>query len=252
MIKTSFRDIKHKEINFLSDQLKLTGTAFYNQDNDRRPGFLLIHGSGVRSNRIGFIKMQEYLAKIGVNSLSFDSRGVGDSEGSYEDGGLKNRLTDAQNALSWGSTHKVLSEGQIGVVGFSMGTHIAVRLVELYPNIRCLALIGAVGYAEDAEDKPLNQEFSNIIRVENSWINSPVFEAFKEFKGKKRLIYGEYDPIPYKVREKYKAGLPDIEKEYIVIPNTSHAFIYGRTKEDREGILMLNSAVSDLAEESFS
>lgn len=225
-----------EHIQFFSDRQKLAGTiAFSSKSGINNPSVLFLHGSGKSSGRSGFFETQEFLSSIGINSLTFDTQGVGESSGNFEDGSLKNRLHDAERALSWGQRKSIFSKNNVVVVGFSMGTHVAVRLIEKHQDTLATVLIGAVVYAQAAEDKRLNQEFSDVIRMENSWCDSPIFSIFQSYKGGKLLIYGEYDPIPNGVKEKYRQGLTGANDGYVIIPRSSHGFIYGRNEADQLG-----------------
>lgn len=61
------------------------------------------------------------MAQNGYVSFSFDTRGVGGSSGRFEEGSLKNRLTDAQAAYD--KLSKFVDN--IIVIGRSMGGHVA-------------------------------------------------------------------------------------------------------------------------------
>jgi len=138
------------------------------------------------------------------SSFSFDVRGVGESEGDFEDGSLNNRLVDAENALQTFIATGKVDQKHLAVGGNSMGAHIVVRLIEKNPWVKAIMLGCAAAYGTEAEDKKLNKTFTEVLRKENSWQDSRVFPILKAYKGKILVLYGEEEVvIPREVQKKF-------------------------------------------------
>ena len=71
------------------------------------------------------------LAELGVPSLRFNFRGVGRSEGSYDDG--RGEFEDLMAALSFISTADHIDPRNIALAGYSFGAEMAIRLAARSP-----------------------------------------------------------------------------------------------------------------------
>ena len=196
--------IAKEEINFTSDRLILKGFLYYPLPKNEYFGVLFIHGGGkYTSSR--YLKWQEFLAHNGYSSLSFFSRGVGNSEGNFADSSLINRLTDAQNALAFFQKSGVVDPSNIALSGSSMGAHVAVRLLEQNRKIKTLIVQSAASYGKAAERLPLNSQFTQAISAPNSWQDSPVWQILEKFRGNLGVFYGQEDKIiPSDIKQKYR------------------------------------------------
>src|SRR5258708_3018073 len=149
-----------RKITFTSDNQSLSGKLIIPKVH-KNTGVLILHGGG-KSNKERFLKLQEFLVINDYTSLPFNFRGVGESTGKYEEGSLINRLHDAESAYDELSKYV----DQIILIGCSMGGHVATMLTETR-DIHKLILLYMATYAKEAEDKPLNEEFTEILRTEN-------------------------------------------------------------------------------------
>lgn len=183
-----------KHLIFLSDGLKLTGTLYSPTSKKVSPGILFIHGAG-QSSRKRYFELQSFLAKKGFASFSFDVRGVGESEGAFVDGSLNNRFRDAEQALTTFIASGVVDSNRLAIGGNSMGGHIAVRMADKHPELKALMLGCAAAYGQEAEDKKLDETFTNVLRRENSWADSVVPSLLKNYHGKVCAVYGESDHV---------------------------------------------------------
>lgn len=195
------------------------------------PGVLILHGGG-NSNKERFKDLQIRLGKNNIASLAIDFRGVGESTGTFPDGSLKNRLEDAENALS--ELKKYADAKNIALFGSSMGGYVASCLAGKSKGIRVVVLSAAAAYSPLAEDASLNEEFTTIIRTPNSWENSKSFDALEKFRGKALVVYGQYDGvIPQRVQQKY--GKITMQKgEYVVVENASHNGIVAKNEKEEK------------------
>lgn len=211
-----------QQITFISDSLKLAGNFVSPISQTGLPAVLFLHGAG-HATKERYFDWQNILANNGIASLSFDFRGCGESEGVFEDGSLAKRLEDAKNALEFIQTIEQVDKNKLILAGNSMGAHIAVRLTESVSNIKALMLSCPAAYSAEAENKPLNDEFSQVIRQENSWVDSPVFTLLEKFNGKVMVNFGEFDTvIPDDVKNNLQAICQRKGGQYLVLKGATH------------------------------
>lgn len=224
-----------EEIRFQSDDYELAGTIVIPQHERSSPGVLFIHGAAENGQgRVSFRKWQLLLAHQGFSSFAFDARGVGDSEplGQFQLSTLRARLSDTVNAYNYFADSGVLSLDRLAVIGNSMGGHVTARFAGSHYNIiKAIVLKNCAAYAAEAEDKlmkkpgDVSSEFSEVIRVPNSWNNSPAFKAVSHFKGPVLVIHSESDTV---VSEKVQNSWIDSIQgpyEYVVLKNTPHIYM---------------------------
>jgi len=84
-----------------------------------------------------------------------------------------------------------------------MSGHTALMLTErLGERVQALSLMAAGIYAAEAESVPFAEEFSSIIRKENSWQNSLALKNAERFQGKVHILTSNHDEvIPWGVSE---------------------------------------------------
>ncbi len=206
-----------KQITFSSNGITLKGNL-YLSENKNSAGLLFLHGGGTATKE-RFVDLQEYLLKHGFSSFAFDFQGVGDSEGEFSSGSLHNRLKNAKSAFD--ELKKYVNK--IIVIGTSMGGHVAARLTESR-NVNSLILLYAATYAKEAEDKPLNEEFTKILRAENSWQTSLAFSAIERYTGQIVMIYGENDNVvPKGLQQRFKSLIN--KERFLILANAGHLLL---------------------------
>lgn len=223
-----------ENVEFQSDGNKLKGVLVYPNEVSSPVGVLFIHGSGKEKTIYQLlVPWQEYLAERGISSLSFHCRGVHDSEGSFEDASLNNRLKDSEAALEHFLSSGHVDPTQVFVHGTSMGGHVIVRLLEKHPEIKGLMMEGGAAYSTEAEDKKMDQTFTDAIRKENSWVDSPAFDILQKTDVPLLLIYGEFDTvIPDGIKDKYRTFVKSPKDDFI-LKGGDHGSIRGETPEQK-------------------
>ncbi|OGK64767.1 hypothetical protein A2313_02115 [Candidatus Roizmanbacteria bacterium RIFOXYB2_FULL_41_10] len=216
-------EIVKEEISFTSDHLILKGLLYYPLPKNEYFGILFIHGGGkYTSSR--YLKWQAFLAQNGYSSLSFFCRGVGNSEGDFADSSLANRLKDSQQALAFFKNSGAVDPSGIALCGSSMGAPVAVRLLEQNKRIKAIIVQSAAAYAKEAENIPLNVQFTQTISVPNSWQNSPVWEILEIFRGNLGVFYGQEDKIiPEGIKQRYRQLIK--QGEFWEIKNGQHKLL---------------------------
>ncbi|WOJ96603.1 alpha/beta fold hydrolase [Congregibacter brevis] len=111
------------------------------QTNHAAPAVLLLHGTASQKNEVGdlYLQLAQKLAAEGIASLRIDLAGAGDSAVDHLHFSLSSATRDAQTAFDFLSTHPLINNKKIAVLGFSQGGLIAQRLVLKEPRALALA-----------------------------------------------------------------------------------------------------------------
>lgn len=222
-----------KKVRFLSGELELCGIIALPKVFNK--GVVFLHGGG-RSNVRRYTYLQHYFELKQIASLAFDSRGCGQSQGSFEEGSLSNRIVDAEAALTYFQQQTALSLSNIFIWGSSMGGHIACLLSEKYPHLEGIVLQSAAAYGNEAESLKFNQEFSQFIRQPQSWRYSPAFTTLAKFKGRILVVYAEHDTvIPEEVKEQYKTFCKR-KKDDITIKGGTHNLLRPQNPTEQQAL----------------
>lgn len=212
---------------FRSGKIRIAGNK-YKPESQNNVGVLFLHGGG-ESNKERYKAIQTMLYENDFTSLSFDFRGVGESEGILAESTLEERLEDASNAYAFLSQYV----GEIVVVGTSMGAHVAARLASLKPTSGLIFLYGAA-YASEAENKKFNSEFTITLHKEGSWKTSPVFTILSEYQNPIFIAYGENDKIiPPEIQAKYHQSLKPVDT-FLKLSNASHVLLNAQDRYEEE------------------
>ena len=88
-----------RKVWFRSSDRKLVGNLLTPDSDKKLPMVIFRHGGGKKKMKERYEGWQKYLGEKGIGSLAFDFTGVGESEGSFEDGSLKQRMKDGMAAF---------------------------------------------------------------------------------------------------------------------------------------------------------
>ncbi|MDD4903772.1 MAG: alpha/beta fold hydrolase [Candidatus Bipolaricaulis sp.] len=138
------------EIAFSSGDLTLAGTLTLPADGSGPyPAALLIHGSGPvdrDGNAPGFEtnayrQVAEALAAVGVASLRFDKRGVGQSGGDAASASRRDLLSDVQAALAALRVQPEVDATRVVLIGHSEGAYLAPIVAAEDPSVAGVVLL---------------------------------------------------------------------------------------------------------------
>ncbi|MEU7142136.1 prolyl oligopeptidase family serine peptidase [Nocardia sp. NPDC046473] len=137
-------DLDRQEVTFQSHGLTLHGTVFLPRAavDARRPGIVLIHGSGP-GPRSEYVPEAEAFARAGIVALAFDKRTDGYSHMKRDFSLL------ADDALAGVETLRGRADvdpAQVGLWGFSEGGWVAPLAAAKSPDVAFLVTIGASGF----------------------------------------------------------------------------------------------------------
>ncbi|MCX8021301.1 MAG: hypothetical protein N2745_00825 [Syntrophorhabdaceae bacterium] len=187
---------------WITSDVKLEGIL---NEKSREKGVLICHphplyGGSMDNNVVD--AMESGFSKVGYTTLRFNFRGVGLSEGFYDDG--EGEVKDVIASLKF---LKDLLEGGASIVlaGYSFGAWIASKAVLGEEGVETLFLVAYPFSRYEAKE-------------------------IREWRKKIYLIGGEYDEIsPLPLLMGYYRELPVLEKHIKIIP-TDH-FFWGKEKE---------------------
>jgi len=107
----------------------------YHETREGAPVALVLHPhpmqGGTMNNKVSYVMYQTFV-KLGFNVMRFNFRGVGRSEGAFDDG--NGELSDAATMLDWLQTENRHARG-FWVAGFSFGAWIAMQLLMRRPEL---------------------------------------------------------------------------------------------------------------------
>jgi hypothetical protein len=165
------------------------------------PSVLCLHGGGP-SGRLSTEYLGTAMQAQGRSVIRFDFSGHGDSTGEIAESSLKKRFLEAKAVLAYFG-----SDDGISVIGTSMAGHIACALVKEI-SVENLVFFGPAAYSTKAWDVAFGSGFTEIIRKENSFLDTDIVDLLRGFTGKALHVIGEHDEaIPEPVIDLYKRAL---------------------------------------------
>jgi uncharacterized protein len=131
---------------FFSGDLKLEGTFHLPRGSEEKvAGVVLCHphplyGGNMHNNVV--LAVNQALVEMGIAAFRFNFRGVGSSEGSFDNGaGEQNDLQAAVAALV---EHQEVDPDRLGIMGYSFGGMVALMAVKSSEQVRALAAVSPV------------------------------------------------------------------------------------------------------------
>lgn len=142
-------------ISFPSGPLNIEGilTLPPGPDGSSRPAVVIAHPHpryGGDMNNGVVMALARKLADLGVATLRFNFRGVGGSEGSFDDG--RGELQDLKAAVSFLSASDGTNTDQMALAGYSFGAEMVIRLAAHSPHPTPLVAVSPV--ASSVTGKP--------------------------------------------------------------------------------------------------
>jgi len=150
--------VREENVTFVSDGISLAGTLTLPEGGTESvPGVLFIHGSGPvdRDGNASGLKMDAYrqlahaLAEVGVGSLRYDKRGVGESGGTFVETSRKDLLSDANAALFTLRSAKEIDAGRCFLVGHSEGGILAPIIASEKEDLAGIVLLAGAAHSLD-------------------------------------------------------------------------------------------------------
>ena len=123
--------MESSSITFASGPLKIEGVLTSSPDGkaEHHAAVVIAHPhplyGGDMENGV-VLAITNRLAELGIPSLRFNFRGVGRSEGQYDDS--RGELDDLKAAISFLSSAADIDPGDVGLIGYSFGAEIVMRM----------------------------------------------------------------------------------------------------------------------------
>ncbi len=123
--------MESSSITFASGALKIEGvlTSSPGGKADHHAAVVITHPhplyGGDMENGV-VLAIRNRLAELGIPSLRFNFRGVGRSEGQYDDS--RGELDDLRAAISFLGRAATIDPGDVGLIGYSFGAEIVMRM----------------------------------------------------------------------------------------------------------------------------
>jgi len=166
------------------------------------------------------VALAEGLARAGCVALRFNFRGVGGSEGSYDEG--VGEVDDAAAALAFLAGHPSVESAGLALVGYSFGALVGLEAGRKSPQVGALAAVGL----------PLWQ-------VPEGWLSDCALP--------KLFIAGERDHLcPAQTLREWARTLAG-PAEVVVLADADH-YLFGREAEVVEAVVRFLEAYGTLAE----
>lgn len=115
---TLVRGINEKKLIVNAPQGKI-GVSVYSSDGKKRAAVILVHGADPETREMGFLI--PYFVANGINVISYDQRGTGESPGNWQLSGPAQRAEDVDAIFDAVQGEPRIDGKHIGVWGFSNG-----------------------------------------------------------------------------------------------------------------------------------
>jgi pimeloyl-ACP methyl ester carboxylesterase len=147
------------------------GVSLYHVDDRKRATVILIHGNDAQTREMGFLAPLYVLN--GVNVVTYDQRGTGESAGSWRDNGPAQRATDVEAIYDAIASDPRVDSKRIGLWAFSNGGWTA-PIVATQRPIAFMLLVGA-----PASTLQANIEYEVAQRLQRAGYDAQIAQAVK-------------------------------------------------------------------------
>lgn len=147
-------DFAAEEVSFFHQGNRLFGTLHTPHTAGPHPAIVLLAGSGPtdRTSFGYFPHLQPAFLNAGIAVLSYDKPGVGASTGAWQEMTLRDRATEAVEAVRYLRTRDDIRADHVGLWGGSQGGWVAPLAATLSPEIAFVITISAPGVPPAEQD----------------------------------------------------------------------------------------------------
>jgi uncharacterized protein len=151
-----------ESITFKSNGYNISGVLVKPHNKEPYPTVLILHGSGPHKHNLVSYKIHTNIfTRAGFAVLTYDKRGVGESEGDFENATYKDFIDDAMAGIKYLKTRSDIDINNIGLFGSSEGGWFTPQIANTFENISFV--INRCG-------PPLSWEQTNLFELENELI----------------------------------------------------------------------------------
>ena len=184
----------YEDIPFTSaDGTKLMGRISFPESNIPLPAFMELHGSeqGTRDN-FGNKVMAHYMISRGFAVLAYDKRGVGDSEGIYQEApstsNLQNIAEDAIAGVEYLASRPEIDAKRIGLIGGSQAGWVIPLAASQSDVISHIVILS--GPVESTSQEDVFSSYTNDGDTATNYDDAKITQQLRDLKP------GGFDPIP--------------------------------------------------------
>jgi len=172
------------ELTIPSDTVSLAATLYVPEENSRRLGVVILHGSGDWDRHAPIPRrMIDCLLEAGLVVLDFDKRGIGGSTGTYSDNiNLEERAVDAAAAIRMLRARPEVD--RVGLWGVSQGGWVGTMIAARDPDLAFAILVSSPGVSP--VEQMLYQRMERL--RDEGWTDAEVEEAWPL----RRLLWDYY------------------------------------------------------------
>ena len=123
-----------EKVSFNSEAQRVAGILHLPEEKNP-PCVIASHGLLSSKDSEKYIAMGETLSQKGMALLRFDFRGIGESEGKWEDDTVSRRITDLRSAIDFVRSYAGL-RNRIGLLGSSLGGYVTLIVASVDKEIR--------------------------------------------------------------------------------------------------------------------
>lgn len=137
--------MKQQPVTFPCGSIQLKGYYYTPEDRDTFPAVIICHPHslyGGSMNNIVVKRLAVALTNEDIISLIFNFRGVGQSQGSFDNG--VGEQDDIMAAIDWLLQQPAVNKDRIGLTGYSFGGGVSIPVACRDSRVKALALISPV------------------------------------------------------------------------------------------------------------
>jgi len=123
--------------------MAIRGTMYTPAVRHRVPTVLMLHGfTGSRAETgFLFVRLARRLNEAGIAAVTFDFRGSGESDGSFDQMLVSGELSDALRMVEWVQGQPFVDRSQFCLLGFSLGGLLAACVSARVRNVASMVMI---------------------------------------------------------------------------------------------------------------
>jgi dienelactone hydrolase len=115
---------REEEVRFRNGEIELAGTLLLPDGPGPHRAVVFLHGSGPEG-RWASTYLARRVVRGGTAALIWDKRGVGESQGSWQEAGFEDQAGDVAAAVALLRSHPAIDAGRVGIHGHSQGGTLA-------------------------------------------------------------------------------------------------------------------------------
>jgi len=176
-----------------ADGTQLMGRLSLPESNSPVPAFMMLHGSeqGTRDN-FGNKVMAHYMISRGFAILNYDKRGVGDSEGVYQEAAstsnLQKHAEDAMAGVGYLASRPEIDAKRMGLIGFSQAGWVIPLAASQSEAITHFVILS--GPVESTRQEDVFSSYTNDGDSATNYDDAKITQQLRD------LEPGGFDPIP--------------------------------------------------------